>query len=144
MTVTVYFGTLDGMLEAEERTIYRSVERVNQIKQVLLELIAGPAYPQHIPVLPEVVELREVYSDGHGVAYLDFSRALAGPVGTTGELLRVYAVVNTMLKNFEEFKGIQLLVEGEERESLAGHIDIRRPCVSDPSLIVRSRAAPLP
>jgi hypothetical protein len=36
-------------------------------------------------------------------------------------------LVNTLLFNFKEINQVQILVEGTEIETLAGHVDCRKP-----------------
>jgi hypothetical protein len=49
------------------------------------------------------------------------------PEGT--ELINVFvtSLVNTLLFNFKEIQQVQILVEGAEIDTLAGHIDCRKP-----------------
>ena len=42
------------------------------------------------------------------------------------ELLAVYAVVNTLVQNFEEIRQIRFLLDGKETQTLTGHIDLGR------------------
>ena len=47
--------------------------------------------------------------------------------GSTLELLRIYAVVHTVLRNVEEANRVVLLWNGVQRPSLAGHVDTGHP-----------------
>ena len=49
------------------------------------------------------------------------------PGGTTNEMLTVYALVNTLTSNLPAITGVQLLIDGKEIDTLAGHLDLRRP-----------------
>jgi hypothetical protein len=42
------------------------------------------------------------------------------------EQLAIYALVNTLLQNFEEIKQVVLLLDGGEAQTLAGHMDLSR------------------
>jgi hypothetical protein len=55
----------------------------------------------------------------------------AHPGGTTNEILTVYAIVNALTVNLPAISGVQLLVNGQEVDTLAGHIDLRRPLQQD-------------
>jgi len=51
----------------------------------------------------------------------------AHPGGTVNELLTVYTIVNALTANLPAVTGVQLLVDGKEVDTLAGHVDLRRP-----------------
>ena len=58
-----------------------------------------------------------------------FSREVvaAHPGGTLNELLTVYTIVNALTENLPAVTAVQVLVDGKEVETLAGHVDLRRP-----------------
>lgn len=127
--VRLFFAAPDAdKLQAEERTISRAASFVGEAKQAVDELIKGPQGDLN-PTIPEGTELRQLYIDGQGTAYVDFSRDLQTkhPGGTVGELLTIYSIVDTLTANFEEIERVKILVEGSEVLTLAGHIDTRRP-----------------
>lgn len=47
--------------------------------------------------------------------------------GGRDEMLAVSCLTNSFLANFPGFNALQILIEGEKRETLAGHIDISQP-----------------
>ncbi len=99
------------------------------MRQILYELIKG-SNAGLISAIPEGTELGSVFLDNRGIAYIDFSSTLSDghPGGTTAEFMTVSAIVRTLLTNFpEHIRQVQILVEGLEVETLAGHIDISRP-----------------
>ena len=127
--VRLYFAapTADGLQE-EERSISRGASFVEEAKQTVAELIKGPRNGL-APTLPSGVELRQLYIDGRGVAYVDFTRDIQvkHPGGSSGELLTIYSIVNTLAANFDQIQRVKILVEGNEVLTLAGHIDTRHP-----------------
>jgi len=142
LEIGVFFASADGSLTAERRTIFKSGQRINQYKQALLDLLKGPAGEGHGRVIPEGTALREVYVDAKGTVYADWSEALAGPAGSLGEWLRLQSIAGTLMGNFEEVKGVMILVEGKSLDTLAGHLDLSEPVVFDRSLVVKEEAAP--
>ena len=50
-------------------------------------------------------------------------------------MMTVYSVVNSLALNFPEAKRVQFLVEGEEIETIAGHLSLRHPISPKPDLI---------
>ncbi|MBC7339263.1 MAG: GerMN domain-containing protein [Firmicutes bacterium] len=64
-------------------------------------------------------------------------------VGSLGEALAVAAIVNT-LTEFPQIRQVQILVEGKQVESLAGHVDVSRPLTRNEKLIKRRPEGFLP
>lgn len=128
-TVRLFFAapTADRLQE-EERSISRSASFVDEAKQTVAELIKGPRNGL-APTLPSGVEIRQLFIDGRGVAYVDFSRDFQAKHsgGSNGELLTIYSIVNTLAANFDQIQRVKILVEGGEILTLAGHIDTRHP-----------------
>jgi len=127
--VELYFSSPEGKyLFPEERKIITSSEPAKEAKLILKELIKGPTDSSLSPTLPSQTEVRAVYTEGDCI-YVDFSSSLSEkhPGGSTGELLTVYSIVNTLLANFPSQSRVQILIQGEPRETLAGHIDIKEP-----------------
>lgn len=117
-------------LREESRQLPEGVTAVEDARRLLEELIRGPGGTL-APTIPEGTRVRQLYIDGEGTAYVDFTRELQAnhPGGTAGELLTIYSIVDTLTSNLEQVKRVQLLVEGAEITTLAGHIDSRRPFV---------------
>ncbi len=70
-------------------------------------------------------------------AVIDLSKEFAekNVGGSTGEMLSIYSVVDTVTLNFPEVKEVQILVEGKREKTLAGHIDISLPLGPDRKII---------
>jgi len=118
-------------LVAERRTIDQATNTVEQIKLTVAGLIEGPPPTSAlIRTIPEETEVREVFLDEKGCAYVDFSRAISQnhPGGTTAELVTIASIVNTLTANFpEEIQKVRILIGGKEAKTIAGHIDISKP-----------------
>lgn len=127
--IRLFFAVPDAdVLQEEERTIAREASSVEEAKRTVEELIKGPESDLN-PTIPPRVQLRQIYIDGQGIAYVDFSRDLQRnhPGGSVGELLTIYSIVDTLSANFDEIVKVKILVEGSEILTLAGHIDTRHP-----------------
>jgi hypothetical protein len=55
--------------------------------------------------------------------------------GTLDETLTVYAIVDALTVNLPAITRVQILVDGKEVDTLAGHIDLRRPLVRNLDLV---------
>lgn len=113
----------------EQRDIVVPEDRPGRARRILEELVAGPRHGGAVKTLPEGTEIRSVYFDDSGGAYVDFSRELVEEHwgGSTGELYTIRSVVRTLSANFPDVESVTFLVEGEQIETIAGHIDASVP-----------------
>ncbi len=115
-------------LQIEEREIEVVKNNLqDKIHQVLIELINGPS-DNFVETIPSGTKIRSVYVDQGNIVYLDFSQEIVQehPGGSWAEVVTIYSIVNTITKNFSSIKEVKLLINGTERETLCGHISLRR------------------
>lgn len=127
--VKLYFSDSQAMyLVLEKRKIPQAPSLA---RQAVIELIKGPENSDLYPTIPEGTQVNELYIAGD-IAYIDLSEEIFKnhPGGSSGELMTVYSIVNT-LTEISQIKGVQILVEGNEKKSLMGHIDISMPLLRD-------------
>jgi spore germination protein GerM len=137
--VTLFFlNDDDDFLHRETRQIAAGPTAAEEAERALAELIKGSAGSLVSP-LPPQTRVRQVFIGKDGVATVDFSRDVAEKFayGSTMELGAVYAVVNTLAFNFKAIKKVVILVEGAEKETLGGHVDLTRAFLPDYSLVAR-------
>ncbi len=110
-----------------ERRLHRELtQRLNQVVTALIQ----ETPPNFRNTIPRGTELNEVYIDSQQTAYLDFSSHLTdGHIGgTTAEFLTVTAILRTVFDTFpDEVKQIQILIDGEQIETIAGHLNLSQP-----------------
>ena len=128
-TITLYFpSATDDALVTETREIVDTVRPAERGTQVLVELLAGPQSDAALPAVPDGTTLRQLWIGKNGIAWADFSEQLGtGLSGSSEELLTIYAIVDSLAANVPQIRRVGLLVGGRERDTLAGHVDIRRP-----------------
>lgn len=128
----------DGLLHPEEREIIASPSLHIKARKIIEELIRGSQHGLISPFPPET-ELREFFMSAEGTAYVDFSRVFQDdhPSGASAEIATVYSVVNTLIFNIDAIKKVFILIDGGEKETLSGHIDLSRPFVAKFDLIVQ-------
>ena len=126
--VLFFLSEGDTLLHPEEREIGTSSSVVRLAKQAVEELIKGSERGYISPFPPET-KLRELYLTRDGVAYVDFSEEIVEKhlSGSSAEISTIFSVVNSLAYNFEEIKKVFILIEGQERETLGGHINLSRP-----------------
>ena len=138
-TVTLFFlADDDDLLHKETREIAAGPTAAEEAERALAELIKGSKKGLVSPLPPET-RVRQVFVAKDGVATVDFSRDIVEKFsyGSTMELEAVYAVVNSLTFNFKEVKRVIILVEGAEKETLGGHVDLSRAFLPDYSLVAR-------
>ena len=127
--VNLYFSDSQAMYLIPEK---RKISQIPSIvRQAVNELIKGPENSDFYRTIPEGTQVNEVYI-ADDIVYIDLSEEIFKnhPGGSSGELMTVYSIVNT-LTEISPIKGVQILVEGNEMKSLAGHIDISMPLLRD-------------
>jgi spore germination protein GerM len=127
--LSIWFASpQEDALVAERHRVPAGPTPFERAKASLQELIAGPKGDALRTVSAEV-KIREVFIDEQGTAYVDFSEALSQthPGGPWAEMLTLRSILQTLVANVPEIKRVQILIEGREVETLAGHMDIRRP-----------------
>ncbi|PLX40768.1 MAG: hypothetical protein C0609_11765 [Deltaproteobacteria bacterium] len=90
----------------------------------LIPMLAQPPGSGEAPPLPEGAAVREVYVGGEGELVVDLEPAFdeVRSWGSAGELLAVYAMVDTLVENIDGVEKVRFLVGGKVSETLAGHI----------------------
>lgn len=111
-----------------ERRLHRT-ELTKRLSQVVTALIQETP-PNFRNTIPRGTLLNETYIDTQQTAYLDFSSHLSdGHIGgTTAELLTIMAILKTVFDAFpDDIKQVQILIDGEEVKTLAGHLNLSQP-----------------
>lgn len=121
---SLWFSDASGQtLVVEEREIAK-VEGI--ARETINELIKGPD-PQSslLPTIPVGTMLNDINVKDDGLIIVDLSSELINNHigGSTAEALTVYSIVNT-LTQFPTVDRVQLLIDGQYCETLAGHFDI--------------------
>ena len=141
-----------GILREEQRRIRRTAS-ISERARALLEELASGSREQGLPIIPPGTRLLQAYLLKDGSAVLNYSHALAEncPEGVEGEVALVYSIVNTLTRNIPEIPRVRILIDGSERETLGGHLDISGFLEQDmsvvqgtPPAITPVRVQPLP
>ena len=97
--------------------------------RALVEAQLGTAPAPLAQAIAEGTTVRQIFVAEDGTAFVDLSKeAVANHRGgSLDELFAVYAIVNSVTVNLPAVKGVQILIEGQEVDTLAGHVDLRHP-----------------
>jgi archaellum component FlaG (FlaF/FlaG flagellin family) len=127
--VTLYVASDDaGSLRRAQATISLPSERSERARAVLRALFgtylqSGSPHP-----IGPGADVRDVYLLSDGSAVVDTNRAFADshPSGVLAEELTIASIVVTLNINDSGIQKVKIVVDGKERETLAGHADLRR------------------
>ena len=125
----LFYVADDGLrLTGVERHVPFGEGPADQAQQIIEAQIAPVAEPL-VSAVPPNTKLRAIFVTERGQAFVDFSRELVAghSGGSMNELLTVYTVVDALTENLPAITSVQVLVEGRQVETLAGHVDLRRP-----------------
>lgn len=137
ITATLFHGSPDGQaLVPVRRDVPLAADAAAQGRQILEAQLDAPP-PPYVPVIPRGTRLRAFYVTARGDAFVDLSGEIssAHSGGSFAELLTVQAIVNAVTANLPSARRVQILVDGKEVDTIAGHVDVRRPLVADMSLL---------
>ena len=137
LTLTLYYADpYSEKLAGEKRTIPARKTLKQSIESAIDEFIKGPK-GDYVNTIPAGTVLKDMRIDPEGTVWVNFSSHLSKshPGGSSAEIMTVYAIVNTILLNFQEVTKVRILIEGKSVDTLAGHIDCSEPFVADRSFI---------
>lgn len=144
---TLYFAAEDGLrLVPAERDVPLAVGAVAQARSILeAQLSAEPAAPL-LSTIPKGATLRGVFISERNEAFVDLDPVIrtGHPGGSHQELMTVYTIVNALLTNLPNLQEVQILIGGQEVDTLAGHVDLRRPLRKNEGLLLPPTSTPIP
>ena len=139
----LFYVSDDGArLTSVERDVPFAEQTAAQARRIIDAQLAPVATPL-VSAVPTGTTLRAVYLASDGSAYVDLSRevTLAHPGGSVNELLTIYTIVQALTTNLPAITAVQVLVDGREVDTLAGHVDIKRPLPRNDAWVADSQAA---
>jgi hypothetical protein len=129
ITATLFFVSEDGMsLLPVQQEVAFAEPVVEQARRIIEAQIAPPAPPLASAIPPET-KLRAIFLSERGDLFVDFTGELTSrhTGGSLDELFTVYAIVNAATVNLPAISRVQILIDGKEADTLAGHVDLRNP-----------------
>ena len=139
INATLYYIAEDGMsLVGVQREVPFGEPVAEQARRIVEAQLAGAPAPL-AAAIPEGTTLRGVYvteRDCQGPAeacqrdaFVDLSAEARTrhTGGALDELFTIYAIVDAVTVNLPAISRVQILVDGKEVDTLAGHVDLRHP-----------------
>jgi Sporulation and spore germination len=128
-TVTLYVASdSDATLRKSQVSIVLPPERSERARAVLRALFGAYLQPTSPHPIGAGADVRDVYLLGDDTAVVDTNSAFADahPSGVLAEGLTVASIVATLNADDNKIQRVKILVNGHERETLAGHADLQR------------------
>lgn len=125
--VTLFVAYDDpGVLHAQTARIPLPSVRQQRAEELLRALIAVYLDKSSPHALPPGSDIRSVYLVDPGLAVIDVNAALADGhrSGVLSEGLTIASLIQTLSVNLPGILKVKILVEGQERQTLAGHADL--------------------
>ena len=129
ITATLYYVTDDGAhLTGVQREVPFGDPAPDQARRIVEAQLAAAADPL-VSAVPAGTTLRSLYITEKGDAFVDLSGEVRTKHtgGALDELLTVYTIVNVLTVNLPAIQRVQILIDGKEVDTLAGHVDVRHP-----------------
>ena len=129
ITATFFYVADDGLALAPVQREVLFGEPVSEQARHIVEMQITPPPAPHVSAIPQGTKLRAVYVSEQGDAFVDVTGELSRnhTGGALDELFSVYTIVNALTVNLPAIKRVQILVDGKEVDTLAGHVDLRQP-----------------
>jgi Sporulation and spore germination len=129
INATLFYISEDGLsLPGVQREIQFAEPIVEQARRIV-EAQLAEAPPPYASSIPPGTSLRALFVGERGEAFVDLSAEVRTkhPGGALDELFTTYAVVNALTVNLPAITRVQILIDGKEADTLAGHVDLRHP-----------------
>lgn len=133
ITATLYYISPDGLwLIGAQREVPFGDPIVEQARRIVEAQLVDAPEPLASAV-PRGTTLRGVFVSDRGDAFVDLTGEVTSrhTGGSLDELFTVYAIVNALTVNLPAITRVQILVDGKEVDTLAGHVDLRHPLQKD-------------
>lgn len=141
--IQLFYESPQQVLVAERRTLPLPENDSAAVAPIMRELMKGPNIPVLGRLFPADTTVRAAFLLPDGYAIID----LGGPTLTSGfhtgshnELMAVYSVVETAMANFPTVRRVRILVNGQQAETLGGHVRLDRSFYRPPAWALPANA----
>ena len=127
--VTLYVASdQDGGLRRSQVNVALPQERSERARAILRSLLGTYLSPDSPHPIGAGSDVRDVFLLGSNTAVVDTTAGFADshPSGVLAEELTIASIVSTLNANDPQITRVKILVDGKERDTLAGHADLRR------------------
>lgn len=133
---TLFYAAPEG---GHLTTLVREIPLAEKLDEQGWQIVNVALHPPPAPLLaavPAGTVVSGFFIAEGGDAFVDLSGTeLTAQGGSTAEALAVYAIVNSVTANLPSVKRVQILIDGKDVDTLAGHLDLRRPLPANLALV---------
>lgn len=122
------------LLAVYKTTIESRGKKQLDMEELIRRYLSAVPEKNLVNPFPERSELRALFLWGEDTAVVDLNSGALEGGGSETETYRIYGLVNTLCLNYPEIRSVKFLIDGEERETLLGHVDLQHPIPPEPSL----------
>jgi hypothetical protein len=113
-TLAIYLPLDEARLTRKNVEIKDNLSEREKADVIMRELRMGNA-------VPDKLTLREFSVNSENVLYLNLSQDIKGEsLNAAGEIMSLYAIVNSFLANLREAKSVQVLIDGQAVSTING------------------------
>ena len=138
INATLFFVAQDAQsLVPVRREVPYGATTGEQARHIVAAQLGDAPATMHSPI-PRGTTVRGVFVSENGTAFVDLSPEAAAnhPGGSTAEALTIYSIVNAVIVSLPDVRAVQILVDGREVETLAGHVDLRHPLPKNTTWVI--------
>lgn len=116
-----------GTVGVRQATIALPIDPSQRAREILHTLLSEYVKRPSSHEMPTGADIKEVFLVNGNTAVLDANASFADGhrSGILIETLTVVSLVKTLTANFPQVTRVKILIEGKERETLAGHADLQ-------------------
>ena len=136
---TLFYASEDGRgLVGVEQEVPLAEGTVAQARALVEAQLSATPPASLMSTIPEGTKLRGLFVSSRNEAFIDLDATIRDkhPGGSMNELFTVYTLVNALTANLPDVQAVQVLINGREVDTLAGHVDLRRPLRKNEALII--------
>jgi spore germination protein GerM len=128
INATLFYVAPDAQyLVAVTREVPFGATPAEQARHIVMAQI-GPPPASMLSAIPQGTTVRGVFlADGEAFVDLGPEAVTNHPGGSMAEALTIYSIVNALTVSMPSVTAVQILIDGREVETLAGHVDLRHP-----------------
>jgi hypothetical protein len=126
---TVFYVAEDGSeLVPVSREVPLGSTPAEQARRIIEAQLQPAPSGLHSPI-PAGTQVQGVFFTAKAEAFVNLSDTImtGHTGGSLNETLTVFAIVNAVTVNLPDVAGVQILIDGKEVDTLAGHVDLRHP-----------------
>ena len=137
ITATLFYVSEDGMSLVPVQREVPFGSSVGEQARAIIEAQLSSA-PPLVSAIPSDTKLREIFVTDRGDAFVDLTGDITTKHsgGSLDEILSVYAIVDALTVNLPAIARVQILVDGKQVDTLAGHVDLRHPLAKSMDWVV--------